>query len=155
MAYFTLHLPINNNQSLRRHVAGSRWNYDKLGQLSQWTLVTNLVHYKVRWNYDKLRQLSSLQNAMNSCLKFWQICYKVWHGLTCDKYYIVRWIYYKMRQVLQSAMIIRTMIANVHSHYYTIKFWCTFRIISINWPLTGLTSYTRNWNRFWLFSQTP
>ena len=39
-----------------------------------------------------------------------------------DKYYIVRWIYYTMRQVLQSAMIIRTMIANVHSYYYTIKF---------------------------------
>ena len=39
-----------------------------------------------------------------------------------DKYYIVRWIYYTMRQVLQSAMIIRTMIAKVHSYYYTIKF---------------------------------
>ena len=36
----------------------------------------------------------------------------------CDKYYILRWIY-KLRQVLQSAMIIRTMIANVHA--YTIK----------------------------------
>ena len=31
-------------------------------------------------------------------------------------------VYYKLRQVLQSAMIIRTMNANVHAYYYTIKF---------------------------------
>ena len=123
-------------------MARSRWNYDKLGcslvyYKVQWTVVTSLVHYKVRWNYDKLRQLSLLQSAMNSCLKFWQISYKVWHGLNCDKYYIVWWIYYKLRKVLQSAMIIRTLITNVHAYYYTIKFWCTFPIISINWPLTA------------------
>ena len=111
-------------------------------------------------------QLSLLQSAMNSCYKFgslqsamelwqitttyfiakcneqllwqkfWQISYKVWHGLNCDKYCIVRWIYYKLRKVLPSARIIRTMITNVHAYYYTIKFWCTFPIISINWPLT-------------------
>ena len=33
---------------------------------------------------------------------------------TCDT------VYYKLRQVLQSAMVIRTMIANVHAYYYTI-----------------------------------
>ena len=31
-------------------------------------------------------------------------------------------VYYKLRQILQSAMIIRTMNANVHAYYYTIKF---------------------------------
>ena len=29
-----------------------------------------------------------------------------WFITNCDKYYKVRWIYYKLRQVLQSAMII-------------------------------------------------
>ena len=85
----------------------------------------------------------------------WKKVNGIFYIAPAHKYYIVRWIYYTMRQVLQSAMIIRTMIANVHSYYYTIKFWCTFRVISINWPCTGLTSYWRNWNRFWLFSQTP
>ena len=48
--------------------SGMITNWDSLvyGKV-QWTVVTNLVRYKVRWNYDKLRQLSLLQSAMNSC----------------------------------------------------------------------------------------
>ena len=29
-----------------------------------------------------------------------------WYITNCDRYYKVRWIYYRLRQVLQSAMII-------------------------------------------------
>ena len=74
------------------------------------------------WNYYKLRQLSLLQSAMDSYYKLRQLFYyKVRHSLlqiatgitkcdgfitNCDRYYKVWWIYYKLRQVLQNAMII-------------------------------------------------
>ena len=52
-------------------------------------------YYKVRWNYYKLRQLSY---------------YKVrWTVITnCDSFFITKCdeVYYKLRQVLQSAMIV-------------------------------------------------
>ena len=47
----------------------------------------------MRWNYYKLRQLSLLQSAKRFITN-------------CDRHYKVQWIYYKLRQVLQSAMII-------------------------------------------------
>ena len=43
----------------------------------------------MRWNYYKLRQLSLLQSVTRFITK-------------CDGYYKVRWIYYKLPQVLQS-----------------------------------------------------
>ena len=43
--------------------------------------------------YYKLRHLFLLQSATRFISN-------------CDRYYKVRWIYYKLRQVLQSAMII-------------------------------------------------
>ena len=63
----------------------------------------------MRWNYFKLRQLSLLQSA------FWQLlqiapAFLLQGGTrfitNCDRYYKVRWIYYKLWQVLQRAMII-------------------------------------------------
>ena len=76
----------------------------------------------MRWNYYKLRQLSLLQSAMNDYYKLrYHFYYKVRHGLLqigtgitkcdtvyykCARHYKVRWTYYKLRQVLQSAMII-------------------------------------------------
>ena len=44
-------------------------------------------------SYYKLRELFLLQSAIRFIT-------------SCDRYYKVRWIYYKLRQVLQSAMII-------------------------------------------------
>ena len=62
----------------------------------------------MRRNYYKLRQLSLLQSAMDSYYKLRQLFYyKVRHGLLQIATGLqVRWIYYKLRQVLQSAMII-------------------------------------------------
>ena len=53
------------------------------------------VYNKVRWNFYKLRQLSLLQSAMDSITN-------------CDSFFITKCdtVYYKLRQVLQSAMII-------------------------------------------------
>ena len=67
------------------------------------------VYNKVWWNYYKLRQLTLLQSAMDSYYKLQQLFYyKVRHGLLqiATGQYKMRWIYYKLRKVLQSAMII-------------------------------------------------
>ena len=48
-----------------------------------------------------MRQLSLLRSATPFLLQS-----ATWFITNCDRYYKVRWIYYKLRQVLQSAMII-------------------------------------------------
>ena len=66
-------------------------------------IITNcdsLVYYKVRWTVN------------TNCDGFFIT--------NCDRYYNVRWIYYKLRQLLQSAMIITNCDSNIclnHARY--------------------------------------
>ena len=53
----------------------------------------SLVYYKVQWTVLTNCESFLLQSATRFITN-------------CDRYYKVRWIYYKLRQVLQSAMII-------------------------------------------------
>ena len=48
----------------------------------------------------------------------------------CDRYYKVRWIYYKSRQVLQSAMII----TNCDSTPPQVKTCCSSTLLSMGFP---------------------
>ena len=72
-------------------------------------IITNcdsLVHYKVRWTVH------------TNCDGFFITeCDTVYYKL---RYYNVRWIYYKLRQLLQSAMIITNCDSNIclnHARY--------------------------------------
>ena len=69
-------------------------------------IITNcdsLVYYKVRWT------------VITNCDTFFIT--------NCDRYYKVRWIYYKLRQVLQSAMII----TNCDSTHLSLSFQELFK----------------------------
>ena len=74
--------------------SGIMTNWDSLVYSKlQWTVVTNLVHYKVRWNYDKLRQLSQFITKCNEQLL--KILTDLLQSATrfitnCDRYYKVR-----------------------------------------------------------------
>ena len=63
----------------------------------------------MRWNYYKLRQLSFFAKCDGQLLQIataFSLQCATRFITSCDRYYKVRWIYYKLRQVLQSAMII-------------------------------------------------
>ena len=78
----------------------------------------------MRWNHYKLRHLSLLQSAMDSYYKLRQLfLQRATRFITsCHRYYKVWWIYYKLRQVLQSAMII-TNCDSTAAHFFC-KFLC-------------------------------
>ena len=63
----------------------------------------------------------------------------------CDRYYKVRWIYYKLRQVLQSAMIITNCDSTDHKKY----FYC-HPVQYLKLPITAIWPHRKRFKR-WMF----
>ena len=99
----------------------------------------------MRWNYYKLRQLSLLQIATAFLLQI-ATAFLLQIGTrfitSCDRYYKVRWIYYKLRQVLQSAMIITNCDSTNVAFRDTIPALCVYYKRSFNEKVESHTKPT-------------
>ena len=86
------------------------WHYLSYINVDEVSWITVKTLLQMRWNYYKLWQLSFNITKCDGQLLQIATAFLLQSATrfitNCDRYYKVQWIYYKLRKVLQSAMII-------------------------------------------------